>query len=658
MSLGVLTGSERGTDTAEPPEPRVAGRVRRGAAAGVAVGVFALIVADLPGLSFSVWAPKMAVLMVLGAAGLPVLCMRATAGRMSAMGPPAIAALLFVAIAAVSTADSGAVVSAVVGLYNQGTGLVFVVALAGAWALGTVIDDAGRPVLEVAIVAGAAANAIVAVLQTAGALPDAIPMQGTHASGLLGNPVFLGAVCVAALALLGGRFVDDPHKWATPVVLVAVGIGASSERLPALLMLGILVAEIVVAVYRHRQHGEPARLARHAWFCGVTVMAWLVGSILWPLGHGKSLIGAFTSGGGAGAIGYTAQSTAQSTFGSRLGIWRVAATAVGHRPLLGYGPGQLREATSGLLPLSMVRMMGSTLFSDAHNLFVEYATTTGLLGLGTLVAWLVLAARHRRGRLLLAAALLLLTGLAEPQNVVMTPLMFLALGAASIGAPVSGRRLWTIRGILDGRVQAESRSATSEPAVPGGRAGRVAVLGCAVAAALAGLALVVGDVQYARASSLSSIGNQTAAIRVATSADRELFMWPRVPELIAKAELARHFGITPAAGAIAARYAREAIRRDPTDAGPWFWLANIQFDAGDVAGARRSALAGLRIRPLETSFLNIMGLTDRLQGDRAGAHYWIERSLAVDPHQKTIRDLATLGCVPRSALVPPNEQCP
>jgi len=619
----------------------------------LAVGIFVLIVADLPGLSYSVWAPKMAVLLVLGAAGLPILVLRARTGRRSPAGPPAIAALVFVAVAAAATAVSPAVLSAVVGLYNQGTGLVFVVALAGVWALGTVIDDAGRPILEVAIVAGAAVNAIVAMLQMAGALPGAIPTQGTHASGLLGNPVFLGAVCIAALALLGGRFVDDPHKWATPVVLVAVGIGSSSERLPALLMLGILVAEIVVAVYRHRQHGEPARLARRAWFCGVTVVAWLVGSILWPLGHGRSLIGAFTSGGGAGAVGYTAQSTAQSTFGDRIGIWKVAATAVGHRPLLGYGPGQFRDATSGLMPLSMVQSIGSTLFSDAHNLFVEYATTTGLLGLGALVAWLVLAARRRRGRLLLAAVLLLLTGMAEPQNVVMTPLMFLALGAASLGAPVSGRRLWTIRGILDGRVQAESR-----PAVPCGRAGRVAVLGCAVVAALAGLALVVGDVQYARASNLSSIGSQTAAIRVATSADHELFVWPKAPELMAKAELARHFGITPAAGAVAATYAREAIHRDPTDAGLWFWLVNIQFDAGDAAGARRSALTGLRLRPLDTSFLNIMGLTDRLQGDRAGAHYWLERSLAVDPHQKTIRDLATLGCVPGSALVPPNERCP
>jgi O-antigen ligase len=621
----------------------------------LSIGIFVLIVADLPGLSYSVWAPKMAVLLMLGAAGLPILVLRARTGRRSPIGPPAIAALVFVAVAVAATAVSPAVLSAVVGLYNQGTGLVFVVALAGVWALGTVIDDAGRPVLEVAIVAGAAVNAIVAMLQMAGAMPGAIPTQGTHASGLLGNPVFLGAVCVAALALLGGRFVDDPHKWVAPVVLVAVGIGASSERLPALMMLGVLMAELVVAVYR--QHGEPVRLARRAWFCGVTVMAWLIGSILWPLGHGKGLLGAFTSGGGAGAVGYTAQSTAQSTFGDRIGIWKVAATAVGHRPILGYGPGQFRDATSGLMPLSLVRSIGATLFSDAHNLFIEYATTTGLLGLGSLVVWLVLAARHRRGRLLLAAALLLLTGLAEPQNVVMTPLMFLALGAASLGAPVSGRRLWTIRGTLDGRVTQEPRGATSGPAVPGGRAGRVAVLGCAVAAAVAGLALVVGDVQYARASNLSSIGSQTAAIRVATSADQELFMWPRVPELMAKAELARHFGITPAAGAVAATYAREAVRRDPTDAGPWFWLANIQFDAGDVAGARRSALAGLRLRPLDTSFLNIMGLTDRLQGDRVGAHYWLERSLAVDPHQKTIRDLATLGCVPGSALVPPNERC-
>ncbi len=628
----------------------------------VAIGTFVLIVADVPGLSYTVWAPKMAALLVLGAAGLPVLVLRARSGRRSPTGPPAIAALVFVGIASIATAMSPAVLSAVVGLYDQGTGLVFVVALAGVWALGTTLsDDAGRSLLEQVVVAAAVVNAVVAVLQTTVGLASTVPIEGSHATGLLGNSVFFGAVCVAALAVLGGRFVDDPRRWTVPLVLVAAGIGASAQRLPALLMLGILIAEIAVAAYRSRYDGVPAKAALRAWFCGVTGVSWLVGSILWSLAHGKSLVGAFTSGGGAGAIGYNAQSTAQTTFGDRFGIWRVAATAVGHRPFFGYGPGQFRDATSGRLSLALARSLGATLFGDAHNLFVEYATTTGLLGLVALCAWLALAARNRRGRLLLMAVVLLLTGLAEPQNVVTTPLLFVALGAAALGGRRSGtdrRPLATVLGVPAG--DSSGAEAPLRPGVPGGKAGRSAVVGCAVVAALAGLALVVGDLQYNQASKLSAVGSQSAAIRTAASADRELFPWPLAPSLMANAELIRNFGITPAAGAVAATYAQQAIRRDPTDADLWARLATIQFDAGMLAGARQSALTGLRLRPLDTSLLNTLGFVARRQGNRAEARRAFGRSLEVNPHQKAVRNLYTLGCIPPSTgiLIPRSELCP
>ncbi len=637
----------------------MAGRVRRGAAAGVAVGVFALIVADLPGLSSSVWAPKMAVLMVLGAAGLPVLCMRATAGRKSAMGPPAIAALLFVAIAAVSTADSGAVVSAVVGLYNQGTGLVFVVALAGVWALGTLIDDHGRPLVEHAIVSGAVVNAVVAVAQQTVSLSSTVPAFGTHASGLLGNPIFLGAVCVAALALLGGRFVDEPRRWATPVVLVGIGIGASAERLPVLLMLGVFAAEVFVALWRGRLAGQPRRLARLIGFAGLAVAGWIVGSVLYPLAHGHGLFGSFAGGGGAGAIGYTAQSTVQSTFGDRLDIWRVAVTAVGKRPLFGFGPGQFRDATSGLVPLSLARSMGSTVFADGHNLFVEYATTTGLLGLAALVGWLVLAARRRRGRLVLMAAVLGIIGMAEPLNAVTTPLVFLGLGAAAIAPrPVTGSWSQRVRGAL--RALREPGGPSDRGGVPGGQGGRVAVVVCAGIAALVGLALVVGDVQYEQAVAHSAVGSQTAAIRFATSADHELFAWPDPQSLMAKAELIRNFGVTPAVAARAVPHAEQAVRRDPTDADLWGLLAETQMDAGDLRAAERSAENAVRLRPLDTSLLNTLGFIARRQGDTARARYWFGRSLAVVPDQPIVHDLALRGCVPSSVvgLLPAGERCP
>jgi len=624
----------------------------------VALGIFVLIVADLPGLSSTVWAPKMAVLMVLGAAGLPILALRSTSGRKPITVPPALAAIVFVAIAAASAANSDAVVSAIVGLYNQGTGLVFVAALAGVWALGTLVDDGGRPLVEQAIVAGAVVNAVVAAAQQTVGLSSSVPAFGTHASGLLGNPVFLGAVCVAALALLGGRFAEDPRQWTVAVVVVGLGVGASAQRLPALLMLGVLVAEGSVAVWRRHRAGRPPLLGRLAWFSGLTLAGWLAGSSLYPLAHGRGLSASF-SGGGPGAIGYTAQSTAQSTFGDRLGIWRVALTAIGHRPLLGYGPGQFRDATSGLVSPSLARSLGQSIFADAHNLFVEYATTTGLLGLVALVGWLALAARRRRGRLVLMSAVLLVISMAEPLNVVTTPLLFLGLGAARVGPRLGSSASRPSVRTVSGGAPTERERARERDGVPGGRGGRVAALVCAALAALVGLALVVGDVQYGRAAKLSAVGSQTAAINTATAADRELFAWPDVPSLMARAELIRNFGVTPAAGAQAATYAAEAVRRDPTDADLWGQLAGAQLDAGNLAAAQQSARRGVRLRPSDTAILNTLGLIARSRKDSFQAHVWFGRSLALVPDQTVIRALYEQGCIPSSVigLFPPGERC-
>ena len=595
-------------------------RSRSGAASvGIAVGAFALIVADLPGLSSWVWAPKMAVLMVMGAAGLPVLVLRAIAGRKSTAGPPAIAALVFVAVAVAATASSGALVAALVGAYNQGTGLVFVVAIAGVWALGTLIDDRGRPLVERAIVAGAVVNSVVALAQVAFGPSALLAALGTHATGFLGNPVFLGAVCVAALALLGGRFVDDPRRWAVSVALIGAGIGASAERLPVLMMLGVFAAEGLVALWRRRSGTGSLRLARLVGFAGSGAAGWLIGSVLYPLVHGGGVTG-------AGAIGYAAQSTTQSTFGDRLDIWRVAATAIGHRPLIGYGPGQFFAATVGRLPIAFARSLGSAEFSDAHNIFIEYATTTGLLGLAALVGWLALAVRRRRGRLVLMAAVLLAIGLAEPQNVATTPLMLLGLGAATV-AP---SRRKDEGGVPDCPPGSE---------VPGGRIGRVAVLACGGAAAMAGLALIVGDVQYERAISLSAADHQAAAIRAATASDRELFAWPDPQSLVSQAELSRVAPITPESTAMAAIAAAEAARRDPTNPYLWGSLASAQIVAGDLGAAERSAMTGLRLDPAETGLLDSLGFIALRRGNTAGVDHWFGRSLVANPDQSLVRSI-------------------
>ena len=100
-------------------------------------------------------------------------------------------------------------------------------------------------------------------------------------------------------------------------------------------------------------------------------------------------------------------------------------------PLLGTGPGQFRAATSRLRTVAIARAeTPDRLYVDAHNLVVEFATTTGLLGLAALLAWLLLASRRASGPLLGFALAVLAAHLLEPQSVRTTPMALLALGAA------------------------------------------------------------------------------------------------------------------------------------------------------------------------------------------------------------------------------------
>src|SRR5205085_7024689 len=118
----------------------------------------------------------------------------------------------------------------------------------------------------------------------------------------------------------------------------------------------------------------------------------------------------------------------------RVETWLSARHVLARHPFLGSGPGRFRAATSRYRTLRLVRAGGADrLFADGHNLAVEYAVTTGLPGLALLGVWLALAVRRAGWRPPLAGFALVVLAMhaLEPQNVALTPLAFLALGAAA-----------------------------------------------------------------------------------------------------------------------------------------------------------------------------------------------------------------------------------
>src|SRR5947209_2273232 len=344
---------------------------RSGARVAAVATAFLLPVLFSPSLSAQAWTPRAALVLVVAALGLPRLV--GLVG--SDARPTALAAMAFIAVAALATALCPQPILSLFGLYNWGTGLLFVAALVGAWALGASVDRRGVDVVGNALIAGILVNAVVAIVQGALAL-DVAPFTRYEgrAAGLLSNPVHPATLTAGGVALLVPRVRTNPRRWGAALVLVAAALQLSGSRFALALAIGVGVVVLV----RGRQ-------------AAVLAAAALVLGLL--LGLGVGAVGGATTGSGRVQAGGESVGTT-----ARLRAWAAAGHAIAEHPLLGSGPGRYRAATSAHRDLALVRAEGADrLFVDAHNLVVEYAATTGLVGAAALAVWLLAAFRRARG---------------------------------------------------------------------------------------------------------------------------------------------------------------------------------------------------------------------------------------------------------------------
>jgi hypothetical protein len=549
---------------------------RSGARLVAVAAAFLLPVVFSPSVSAQAWSPRAAVALVVAAFGLPRLVplLRSDARR------TALAAGMFLAVATLATALSAQPILSLFGLYNWGTGLLFVAALVGAWALGSSVGAGGVASVELALIAGVLVNAVVALVQGAVAL-DVTPFTRYEgrAAGLLSNPVYLATLTAGGLALVLPRVRTNPLRWGTATVVVAAALQLSGSRFA----LGLAVVVGLVTLVRDRR---PALLA-----VGALALGLLLGVGIGALGGASTGSGRIQAGGES--VGVTA----------RFRNWATATHAVADRPLLGAGPGRFRAATSPYRDLALVHAEGADRrFLDAHNVAVEYATTTGLFGLAALVLWLVLASRRAQGPLFGFFVLVIAMHLVEPQSVATTPLALLALGVA-------------------GRAEVARL----------GRVG-IALTALVVVAALAAAGrLLWGDFALDQA-------ELDFRADAASTAVRALPPWAEPPELAGRVALYRSISTrTPEARDEAVRWDRLATRRDPTDPGAWATLAEAQLYFGEPHAAARSFGEALRWDPWSVRALNGLANAAQPQGDTATARRALERSLRVDPNQPKIR---------------------
>jgi hypothetical protein len=518
--------------------------------------VGALLVVALPGVSAVTWTPKSAVALVALVPGLVVLVRGALARDRAA-----IAGTAFLVAAALATLLSPSPRLALVGLYNDGTGLLFVAVVVGAWALGRRLSPRAVRLLGSVVLACAVANAVMCWMQMSTVVGDGIVFARVagRAPGLLGNPVHVSALLVGAFAIALERACEpatirrtDHLAYVAACALFASGVQLSGGR-TGLVLVG------VVLVFGLVRRGPRTALV----VAGCAALGVVLASVAFTAGTGAAARLADGEGGG---------------ISGRIDRWELTVPAVADRPVLGIGPGLWRRATSPYDTVDAALAFGpESPYQNAHNLVAEYLVTTGIVGLALLAVWLGLAAVGVRGELVWFAVFGGLSLMLQPQVIGLTPVLALALGAP---AP------------------------TRLPAV--GVSGRAVAAVGMVAALVAGAALVRGDHELDRAA-------RDACPATARRAGELLPLWPDAPWLAARlADSAR--SCTPREGTdVTVRDVRTGIERDPSSSSAWSLLADVELAAGRTGAARRAYEHALHWNPQST--LALVGLSGIARDD-------------------------------------------
>lgn len=393
-----------------PPESSAAERARRPhapLALFAASAAFLLPVAYSPAVAPATGPPKEVVLLLLAAVGLPVLMMQATVQG----SWPARAAVAFIGVAAASALASDYPAIAMFGRVDNPFGWLFLSSLCGSFAVGAALDERGRRLVTTAIVAAMALNVTLGVVELFVDLETIkLGVAGGRSSGFLGNPVHLAALCAASVPLAGSWMHLRLAASAATVAVAAVGIQVAGGRIA--LVVGLI--GLVWALRHARQFARAALVA--AFVAGV-----VLGAILADIGGGLSSTARISEENGA------------TLNAARIHNWRTSVPAIMERPLFGHGPGRYQAATGPhrTRALAEAQESSDSLFDDAHNLFVEYATTIGVLGLLAFLAWIVVLARSAQDTpLLWFAVALFLSHMLQPSSLGTTALMFLGAGAA------------------------------------------------------------------------------------------------------------------------------------------------------------------------------------------------------------------------------------
>jgi hypothetical protein len=287
-------------------------------------------------------------------------------------------------------------------------------------------------------------------------------------------------------------------------------------------------------------------------------------------------------------------------------------------------------------------VLAGRVVADGHDIFVEVAVTTGLLGLACFLVWLFGTARSaaRCGFLGFAGAMVAVE-LVEPLNLAILPLAFLALGAAT----AVRLKPEVVPGATVGQLAVPpAHHVTSRGVVVSSRIVTVVAL---VLALLLGATMVTGDAYMFRGTNFRP--GQPFNLAAAKDANRLLPYWPDPALEIAQIEVFDSLNEPSASSDLvdARQWTAVAVNRDSDNPELWTQLAVADIDLKAYGLARIEYYRALSCDKWFTQALQGLGQLAGLNGDwKQAVHFYrLALTTAVDDAELT----APLRVLMRSA---------
>lgn len=334
--------------------------------------------------------PKLAATATFAGAALIVAAVQLLRGRVQLPRWPApvwiaLAVFVIVNVAALATALSWR--WSLMGEYQryQGLGTTLLYVLLFATAALAVRDTRDLRWLLLAVYAAGAGTAVYALAQQAGLDPFEEHFRSVdRPSATVGQANAFGAYLVAVLAASGFLFLSTRRRWeqsllgaGAMLMLFALLFTQSRAALIAAIsvaLLGAVAAALWWRFYRVGRRPQPRQLAITAagGVCVALIVVVLGAAVFVIAGPGQGTIDRFRN----------VQSQDEAV-GGRISLWRMAARMTADRPLLGNGQDAFTFLFAEYRDRPDYSGIGSSSFEpeSAHNLFLDLASGTGVLGL-------------------------------------------------------------------------------------------------------------------------------------------------------------------------------------------------------------------------------------------------------------------------------------